>query len=90
MNNFSSINRIFSIEDGLFVNSNEKRSGLFSVESSLLLSELIKTKSDEIGNIKYDMNLRDLLLDDLINYYSYHIDNFGTMKSLDVLRTILS
>jgi DNA repair protein RecO (recombination protein O) len=90
LNNYSTTNQIFSIEDGLFVSGQNRKSGLFGKESSSLLSILIKTPNNEVGSVQVNKNLRDELLDDLINYYSYHIDNFGMMKSLDVLRTILS
>lgn len=62
-------------------------SEILSEEEDVLLNKLITTKS-VAGNISYQARTR--LLEVLVRFYSSHIENFGELRSIAVLREVLS
>lgn len=56
-------------------------------EQANLLDRLISGTYDDA--IKMSSKMRRLILDDLIRFYRIHIENFGSIKSLEVLKATL-
>jgi hypothetical protein len=44
---------------------------------------------EELGEVELNKYQRNLLLDDLLNFYDLHIHPFGSLRSLPVIRTVL-
>lgn len=84
-NNYTVLDKYFDLKEGLFVDKNVGHNYILSEKLSLKLNAIL-------NNNKVDMlkSERNDLLDQLINYYRYHIEGFKPLKSLSVLRTVLS
>jgi DNA repair protein RecO (recombination protein O) len=90
LDNFSSERNIFNLYEGSF--SNEKNAGenQLSVEISFYISELLKAiHPQDLREIKMNRNARMAILKNLESYYAWHVQDFGTMKTLSVLSEIL-
>lgn len=84
-NNYTILDKYFDLKEGLFVDKN--------VGHNYILSESLSQKLHLILNnhpVTMLKNERNALIDQLINYYRYHIEGFKPLKSLNVLRTVLS
>lgn len=83
--NYTILDKYFDLKEGLFVDKN--------VGHNYIVSENLSEKLHAIlanSNYSLNKNERNDLLDQLINYYRYHIDGFRPLKSLSVLRAVLS
>lgn len=83
--NFSSELNMLSLNDGVFSSHDFGTNYTLDAESSLGLIQIIRKEKTRIPKTQ-----RDRILDSLLLYYKYHIDDFGKIKSLDVLRSIFS
>lgn len=61
---------------------------MLEVQEEAALEQMIA--SDYQSNMKVTVEQRRNLLDAMIQFYAAHIDSFGEIKSVNVLRTILS
>lgn len=60
-------------------------------KQAYITSQLLKVQQpEELDEIKLNHDFRRQLLHVYESYYAMHITDFGTMKSLPVLREILS
>ena len=84
-NNYSSVNCYLSLRDGNFIGRDYGEQYSMNAECSEVLSKIINKENERVPK-----HLRNQILDQLIQFYQYHIDNFGKVKSLEVLRTIFS
>jgi DNA repair protein RecO (recombination protein O) len=90
LDNFSSERNIFNLYEGSF--SSEKNAGdnQLSAEISFYISELLKAiHPQDLREIKMNRNARMAILKNLESYYVWHVQDFGTMKTLSVLSEIL-
>ncbi|HEU5365716.1 MAG TPA: DNA repair protein RecO [Hanamia sp.] len=90
LDNYSERNHIFNLAEGNF--SDEKpATDQLSVEISFYISEFLKTiQPEDLREIKMNRNTRMAILKSLESYYSWHVSEFGTMKTLGVLSEVLS
>lgn len=84
-NNFNVVDKYFDMKEGIFVDKNVGHNYIMNENLSQKLHEMLSEESYNLNK-----NERNDLLDQLINYYRYHIDGFRPLKSLAVLRAILS
>lgn len=84
-NNYTELDKYFDLKEGMFVYKNVGHNYIMSESLSYSLYTML---SENVYNIQ--KNERNDLLDQLINYYRYHIEGFRPLKSLDVLRAVLS
>lgn len=61
---------------------------ILEVQEETLLGEMIE--SDYQSGLKMTTEQRRNLLDAILQFYAAHVDSFGEIKSVNVLRTILS
>ena len=85
-NNYSIENQYFDLRSGRFIDNDVRHNHILSVDSSHALAKLIKEKSSFVPA----KEMRQTLLDHLMTYYSLHIEGFKSLKSLGVLRAVLS
>ena len=83
--NYNEVLNLLSLRDGCFTDRNFGPKHSLGKANSLALSQIIRKEKPKIPKAE-----RDNILDFLILYYRYHIDNFGKIKSLEVLRSIFS
>lgn len=88
--NYSQELPIFDLQEGLFVTDKLVKSRLLSRSVSHNIHRLLITPVQDLHQLEINSSERDHLLEGLLRFYTFHIPNFGEIKSLDVLRTILS
>ncbi|MEM6726571.1 MAG: DNA repair protein RecO [Bacteroidota bacterium] len=80
----------FDLREGLFL-----RSGYIDplyrmdIPESEALFQLLGLPDESISDYHIKVEIRDRLLEKLIKYYTYHVERFGELKSLEVLRAVL-
>ena len=76
----------FDMEDAVFTNQRPQHSNLAEEEMAeklLLLTQI--TTPEYLTELKVNQQQRKPLLQLLLNYYSLHLEDFGTLRSLPVL-----
>ena len=84
-NNYTLLDKYFDLKEGAFIDRN--------VGHDYILSEILSQKLHLLlasENVELNKKERNDLLDQLIIYYRYHIEGFKPLKSLAVLRAVLS
>ena len=90
LNNYSEIRNIFNLNEGSFSDENSASVNHLSKELSFQISELLKAvHPEDLPEIKLNRNIRFAILKSLENYYTWHVPEFGTMKTLNVLSEVL-
>lgn len=84
-NNFSADNPYFDLQVGQYIPTPESSKYVLNNILSEALHHLMVNP-----NLKLDKLTRRLLLDAMMDYYRYHIEGFTDLRSLPVLRSILS
>ena len=84
--NFSALNQYFDLREGAFIDNNVVHQNILNESLSKSMFELI-AKNEKVNLNKAQ---RSDLLDRILDYYKLHIEGFKDLKSLSVLRSILS
>ena len=88
--NYSVGKNVFNLQEGNFSNESSASQNHLSKELSYHISELLKAvHPDDLHEIKMNGNIRKEILKGLESYYSWHIPEFGSMKTLTVLSQLL-
>jgi len=85
MDNYNAEYRFFDLQVGQYIQTAE--SSKYALND--MLSEALHNLMQD-PQAKLDKLSRRLLLDAMMNYYKYHIEGFTDLRSLPVLRSILS
>ena len=72
---------------GCFTNDNTSKT-LMSGKVLISFKEVLGMTFDQINLLKWNSNIRNSLLNEIIRYYSIHLQRFKTPKSLSVLHEI--
>jgi DNA repair protein RecO (recombination protein O) len=89
--NYSKENLFLDLQEGSFVKDPPYHANYLEGKQAEVTSQLLKMQHpDEIAQLKLNSEFRRSLLMHYANYYSMHIQDFGMMKTLAVLREILS
>ncbi|WP_207495070.1 DNA repair protein RecO [Aridibaculum aurantiacum] len=82
---------ILDLHDGQFAEERPNHSYYLDGEQAKLTSELLAIHFyNDLENFKLNRNQRRLLLQAFQNYISLHVQDFGELKSLQVLQEVLS
>ncbi len=88
--NYSMKNSFLDLHEGSFVYEQPRHPYFLEEKQAAVTSQLLKVmQSGELEDIKLNHDFRRHLLQRYEDYYRLHIQDFGTMKSLPVLREIL-
>jgi DNA repair protein RecO (recombination protein O) len=88
---FSDENPILDLQEGMFVPERPHHPHYLEGRQAEMTNELLKVmQPEESEQIKLNHDFRRQLLIGVVNYYALHIQDFGTMKTLPVLREVLS
>lgn len=87
--NYSSDSPLFDLENGSFVPDKNTSLHVLDEKRSLALKELVKA-NDFDAELKLGNRARRDLLEDIMLYYSLHIEGMGKIKSLPVLQEIFT
>lgn len=80
----------FDLREGQFVAELPSHSSCLKEEQSYLIYRFLHIERDEAHAIKVEKQRRIALLRDVLQYYSHHLENMAEIKSLEVLRAVLS
>ena len=88
--NYNEECNILDLQEGFFTNETPPHNFYLSDENALVTSELLKISlPTELEQIKLNHLKRRALLNKYMEYYSIHISEFGSMKTLMVLQEVL-
>ena len=89
--NFSSQNSFLDLEEGSFTDQRPSHTFFLEDKQAAITSQLLKTqRPEELDQIKLNHDSRRELLHLYEKYYALHIQDFGTLRTLPVLREILA
>lgn len=80
----------FDMEEGIFLDSEPLHRYYISGPAALLLEKLQLTDVTDLSTISVTREVRNELLDRLIDYYRLHIPEMGEMKTVRVMQEVLS
>ncbi|MBI1343928.1 MAG: DNA repair protein RecO [Terrimonas sp.] len=87
---YSGRNHFLDLQEGSFVSENPGHPYFLEGEEARVSSELLKVMHPgELRDIKLNHSFRRVLLHAYENYYALHLPDFGTLKTLPVLKAIL-
>jgi DNA repair protein RecO (recombination protein O) len=86
---YSASTPIFDLEEGLFVAESENHVNYLEEHQSFLLYQLLQCDKTESHLILMTRQDRGNLLEELINFYRLHIENFPIINSLAVLKEVM-
>lgn len=88
--NYSEENCYLDLQEGSFTDVQPRHPHFLEEKQSAVTSQLLKVmQPGELEDIKLNHEFRRQLLHRYETYYALHIQDFGTMKSLPVLREVL-
>jgi len=88
---YSDKNSIVDLQEGMFVPERPDHFHFLEGKQAEVTSELLKMmQPEELEQLKLNHDFRRQLLFAYETYYALHIQDFGTMKTLPVLREVLS
>ena len=83
-------NLILDLQEGMFVKERPHHPHFLEGKQAEITNELLKVmQPSELEDIKLNHEFRRQLLHAYETYYSLHVQDFGTMKTLPVLREVL-
>jgi len=89
--NYNEENVFLDLHEGIFTSHQPKHPHFLDDKQALVTSQLLKVmQPEDLGDIKLNHDFRRNLLQRFESYYALHIQDFGTMKSLPVLKEILN
>ena len=75
---------------GNFTSVQPQHSQYLEGEWALIISDLLKVmQPDELAQFKLKKEARRVLLHALLQFYQYHFQDFGTLRSLNILQEVL-
>jgi DNA repair protein RecO (recombination protein O) len=87
---YSTENSVLDLQEGTFVSERPDHFHFLEGKQAEVTSELLKImQPEELEQIKLNHDFRRQLLFAYETYYALHIQDFGTMKTLPVLREVL-
>lgn len=88
--NFSEQNLYLDLQEGSFIHEEPFHPYFLGGKQATITSQLLKVmQPEELEEIKLNHDFRRQLLQQYETYYTLHIQDFGMMKSLPVLREVL-
>ena len=89
--NYSAKNIFLDLQEGEFVEQEPRHSFFLEEKQAEVTSQILKTqRPEELEHIKLNHDFRRNLLLVYEKYYALHIQDFGTLRTLPVLKEILN
>lgn len=80
---------LFDLEEGLFCNIKPRHPHFLDKAQADLMSQFLYGSAGNVAKLALSRNQRSRLLESILIYYRYHIENFKPMQSHQVLREVL-
>lgn len=89
--NYSEVNQYLDLAEGLFVSEIPPHTQYLAPPMSFHTSQLLKVMHpNELVQVHLNQDTRRSLMLAFLNFYSFHIADFGQMKTVSVLQTVFS
>ena len=89
--NYSESNQYLDLAEGIFVTEVPQHSVYLSPPLSFHASQLLKVMHpDELVQMHLNQETRRSLMQAFLNFYSFHVADFGQMKTIPVLQMVFS
>ena len=89
--NYNDENMFLDLQEGVFVKKMPSHPHFLEEKQAAITSQLLKVMQPaELADIGLNHDFRRLLLQTYENFYRLHISDFGTMKTIPVLKEILN
>ena len=89
--NYNSNTNMLDLQEGAFTHTPPAHGNFLESHSARAVSQILKAQTpQELEQIKLNKTIRKDVLNLMQYYYAFHIQDFGTMKTLPVVQTILS
>lgn len=88
-NNYSQKNCLFDLQEGIFTDKVPQHMYYIDSETSFHLNQLVLSAGEK-KNLELTAAIRSELLNTLLLFYKLHVPGFGEMRSLPVLKELLS
>ena len=89
--NYSAENNLLDLQEGRFENRTPTHFFYTEGETAFAISQLLKAlHPQDLDHISLDNATRRQALDAIIQFYTLHVNDFGSMRSLPVLKEILT
>jgi len=89
--NYSAKNCFLDLQEGSFTDERPTHSYFLEEKQAAVTSQLLRTqRPEELEQIKLNHDFRRTLLYQFEKYYAFHIQEFGTLRTLPVLKEILN
>ena len=89
-NNYSGQNQYFNIREGIFQPNWSEEFLTIPAKESEFLSGLVGREDQETTALQIPHYSRIILLNKLVDYFRFHLDNFSRIRSTQVLREVLN
>ncbi|HET8828482.1 MAG TPA: DNA repair protein RecO [Pelobium sp.] len=80
----------FDLKDGVFVASQPPHTFFIEADLKTFWLQLFKNSIENFDSLKISSSVRKVLLNKIIEYYSFHIEDFGVVKSHEILEEVLA
>lgn len=87
-NNYSLQIGYFDLRNGQFTGNEQIHPDIINSEISQHFHQLLKKSFSNLQSLKIEHSLRTQLTDSILDYYRFHIQDFGKVRSLAVLKEI--
>lgn len=87
-NNYNANSCYFDLRNGQFTGAAQVHPYIINKDVSAELHKLLKKSFSNIGSLKIPHDMRASLTDSLLDYYRFHIQDFGKLRSISVLKEI--
>ena len=87
-NNYSPQTGYFDLRNGQFTGNEHMHPDLVNREVSLSFHHLLNKSFSNLQSLKIEHSIRTQLTDSLLDYYRFHIQDFGKLRSIIVLKEI--
>lgn len=88
--NYSEVRNVFNLQEGSFFPGGLLSANQLDAEISFHISQLLKAiRLHDLKAIKVNRHMRKEILKSLESYYSWHVSDFGSMKTWTVLSEVI-
>jgi DNA repair protein RecO (recombination protein O) len=88
MNNRSDEKPYFHLEYGYFVHDYDRIDQVLNTDVSHALSNIFNISKEDLHMLHIPKEERELLINGLLSFYKWHIDDFRDLKSYDILKQL--
>ena len=86
--NYSRSKEFFDIENAGFTSPQPSHPYFIPPPASRYLYDIMKCSFEDMDNLKFSSDMRNILVTGILDYYRFHIPGMGTIKSFAVLKEL--